>query len=33
MFDHMFAELPMDLKDQREAVLAEFSKSEENGYG
>jgi len=25
--------LPMDLKDQREAVLAEFSKSEENGYG
>tara|TARA_B100000315_G_scaffold259774_1_gene317152 strand:+ start:3903 stop:4985 length:1083 start_codon:yes stop_codon:yes gene_type:complete len=33
MFDHMFAELPTDLKDQREAVMAEFSNSEENGHG
>jgi 2-oxoisovalerate dehydrogenase E1 component alpha subunit len=33
MFDHMYAELPMDLKEQREAVMVEFSNSEENGHG
>ncbi len=33
MFDHMYAELPMDLKDQRAAVIAEFSGGEENDHG
>lgn len=32
MFDNMYAELPADLKEQRDAVLAEFS-GEENSHG
>ncbi len=33
MFDNMYAELPADLKDQRDAVLAEYTAGEEQGHG
>jgi pyruvate dehydrogenase E1 component alpha subunit len=33
MFDNLFAELPADLKEHRDEVMANFSGEEENGHG